>query len=137
MNSDIKKVQLKGHTSSILCLAHTSSSLSSTIITSSSSSSSKSSSKRKRKIKTTSTPPPPPPPKDILPLLPCALLSGSEDGTARLWDLKTRKASLCMVPPVTKGGEEDLGGVSSVAFEPICGEDFVTREKEESRPYSV
>eukprot|EP00957_Ditylum_brightwellii_P079082 6014523-Ditylum_brightwellii.AAC.1 len=132
MNSDIKKVQLKGHTSSILCLAHTSSSLSSTIITSSSSS--KSSSKRKRKIKTTSTPPPP---KDILPLLPCALLSGSEDGTARLWDLKTRKASLCMVPPVTEGGEEDLGGVSSVAFEPICGEDFVNREKEESRPYSV
>ena len=33
---------------------------------------------------------------------PSLLLSGSEDGTARLWDLRTRRTSVCMVVP--RGG---------------------------------
>ena len=45
---------------------------------------------------------------------PSLLLSGSEDGTARLWDLRSRKSVLCMVMPPNEEGND----VTSVAFHP-------------------
>ncbi|KAL3805968.1 hypothetical protein ACHAW5_002504 [Stephanodiscus triporus] len=59
---------------------------------------------------------------------PSLLLSGSEDGTARLWDLRTRRTSVCMVVPrggAGGGGDDDDdydAGVSCVAFHPSIGE---------------
>ena len=41
---------------------------------------------------------------------PCLLLSGSEDGTARLWDMRTRRTSLCMIVPRGGGGVGGGGG---------------------------
>ncbi|KAL7531084.1 hypothetical protein ACHAWF_003625 [Thalassiosira exigua] len=49
----------------------------------------------------------------------CLLLSGSEDGTARLWDLRSRKAALCVVVPRSDDGSR--GEVTSVAFHPTVG----------------
>ena len=46
---------------------------------------------------------------------PSLLLSGSEDGTARLWDLRTRKTSICMVIP--QNGV-DSNEITSVSFHP-------------------
>lgn len=46
---------------------------------------------------------------------PSLLLSGSEDGTARLWDLRTRKTAYCIVIPKEEG---ELSEVTSVAFHP-------------------
>ncbi|KAL3778117.1 hypothetical protein ACHAW5_008946 [Stephanodiscus triporus] len=58
---------------------------------------------------------------------PSLLLSGSEDGTARLWDLRTRRTSVCMVVPAAARGRRDDdddydAGVSCVAFHPSIGE---------------
>lgn len=44
------------------------------------------------------------------------LLSGSEDGTARLWDLRTQKTAYCMVLPRLE--ESEAVEVTSVAFHP-------------------
>ena len=70
----LQKRTLKGHKKAVLCLAHSSERLSyynnnNTAPTSSTSNN------------------------------PNLLLSGSEDGTARLWDLRTRKTSICMELP--------------------------------------
>ena len=51
---------------------------------------------------------------------PSLLLSGSEDGTARLWDLRTRKAAYCIVAPVIENEPND---VTAVAFHPSIIED--------------
>lgn len=47
---------------------------------------------------------------------PSLLLSGSEDGTARLWDLRTNKSVYCMILPKKDAGE--VLEVTSVAFHP-------------------
>lgn len=49
---------------------------------------------------------------------PCCLLSGSEDGSIRLWDLRSNppRTSLCMLTP-------DRQEVTSVAFHPIATND--------------
>lgn len=45
---------------------------------------------------------------------PCLLLSGSEDGTARLWDLRSRRTSLCMIIPTTSStGSSSSNGTKS------------------------
>ena len=52
------------------------------------------------------------------------LLSGSSDGTIRLWDLRTRKTSICVHVP--KNAETVFGGgneVTSVAFHPLLEDD--------------
>ena len=54
---------------------------------------------------------------------PSLLLSGSEDGTARLWDLRTRKTSLCMVLPNNDDDVSDGNEVTSVAFHPSIVEE--------------
>ncbi len=46
---------------------------------------------------------------------PNLLLSGSEDGTARLWDLRMRKTAYCMIVPTKENEPND---VTSVAFHP-------------------
>ena len=46
---------------------------------------------------------------------PNLLLSGSEDGTARLWDLRMRKTAYCMIVPSKENEHND---VTSVAFHP-------------------
>ena len=45
---------------------------------------------------------------------PSLLLSGSEDGTARLWDLRTRKTAYCMIVPKI----DETNDVTAVAFHP-------------------
>lgn len=52
------------------------------------------------------------------------LLSGSEDGTARLWDLRMRKTAFCMIVP-SKGSEPK--DVTSVAFHPSLLEETAQR----------
>ena len=47
---------------------------------------------------------------------PSLLLSGSSDGTARLWDLRTQRAASCIVAPVDDCGDSDI---TSVAFHPL------------------
>eukprot|EP00569_Conticribra_weissflogii_P002598 CAMPEP_0171330598 /NCGR_PEP_ID=MMETSP0878-20121228/2120_1 /TAXON_ID=67004 /ORGANISM="Thalassiosira weissflogii, Strain CCMP1336" /LENGTH=558 /DNA_ID=CAMNT_0011830939 /DNA_START=82 /DNA_END=1755 /DNA_ORIENTATION=- len=49
---------------------------------------------------------------------PTLLLSGSEDGTARLWDLRMKRASYCMMIPRDKRG--GVPEVTSVAFHPCA-----------------
>ncbi len=46
---------------------------------------------------------------------PNLLLSGSEDGTARLWDLRTRKTAYCIIVPTIENEPND---VTAVAFHP-------------------
>lgn len=46
---------------------------------------------------------------------PSLLLSGSEDGTARLWDLRTRKTAYCIIVPTIENEPND---VTAVAFHP-------------------
>jgi len=50
------------------------------------------------------------------------LLSGSEDGTARLWDLKSSyRASLCIVAPTPSDSSDNGKEVTAVSFCPILG----------------
>jgi len=69
----LQKRTLKGHKKAVLCLAHSSERLSYYNNNNTNSSSTNQN--------------------------PNLLLSGSEDGTARLWDLRTRKTSICMELP--------------------------------------
>jgi len=53
---------------------------------------------------------------------PSCLLSGSEDGTARLWDLRcSTRASICIISPkvLDEQGKEEDRDVNSVAFHPL------------------
>lgn len=97
--------KLHGHREPILCLAHSSHSSSSHSSISSS-------------ILTSSPPPP------------CCLLSGSEDGTMRCWDLRSSKASLCILSPQKQQQQQNNNTVdttagtteiTSVAFYPSWG----------------
>jgi WD40 repeat protein len=51
---------------------------------------------------------------------PSLLLSGSEDGTARLWDLRMRKTAYCIIVPTIENEPND---VTAVAFHPSIIED--------------
>eukprot|EP00978_Attheya_sp_CCMP212_P043887 scaffold294151_cov71-Attheya_sp.AAC.2 len=75
---DIRQVQLKGHSSSVTCLALHNTSTTTTTTTS-------------------------------------VLLSGSEDGTARLWDLRQQRASLCILMNHTNNSSSEI---TSVSFDP-------------------
>lgn len=60
------------------------------------------------------------------------LLSGSNDGTARLWDLRTQRAASCIIAPVDDGGDSD---VASVAFHPLSLT-LTTTSSSTSNPYA-
>ena len=89
---ELTKALLKGHRGPVTCLAHSSSIADGRPVAASSRSS--------------AAPQPQPP----------SLLSGSSDGTARLWDLRTQRAALCIVAPVDADGDSDI---TSVAFHPL------------------
>ena len=74
----LQKRTLKGHKKAVLCLAHSSERLSYYNNNNNAATSSSSTTTNQN---------------------PNLLLSGSEDGTARLWDLRTRKTSICMELP--------------------------------------
>lgn len=61
---------------------------------------------------------------------PSLLLSGSSDGTARLWDLRTQRAVSCIIAPADDGGDSD---VTSVAFHPLS---TATTTSSTSNPYA-
>ncbi|KAL9178539.1 hypothetical protein ACHAXT_001877 [Thalassiosira profunda] len=89
----LQKRTLKGHRGQVLCLAH--------------------SSERRAHYASTSD-------GDVRQRHhPSLLLSGSEDGTARLWDLRTRRTAICMALPST---EEDTE-VTAVGFHPSISEE--------------
>ena len=90
---ELTKALLKGHRGPVTCLAHSSSIADGRPVAASSRSS--------------TAPAQPQPP---------SLLSGSSDGTARLWDLRTQRAALCIVAPVDADGDSDI---TSVAFHPL------------------
>mmetsp|Transcript_26957 Transcript_26957/g.58926 ORF Transcript_26957/g.58926 Transcript_26957/m.58926 type:complete len:457 (-) Transcript_26957:27-1397(-) len=54
----------------------------------------------------------------------CYLLSGSDDGTARLWDLRSQRAALCILAPACEDGTKE---VTSVAFHPAGGDSIDTK----------
>jgi len=56
---------------------------------------------------------------------PGLLLSGSEDGTARLWDLRVRKTAYCIIVPAIENEPND---VTAVAFHPSIVEDGQSEE---------
>ena len=61
---------------------------------------------------------------------PCCLLSGSQDGTTRLWDLRSSsRAALCILAPSTCAVKD----VTAVGFRPIMGNRF----KEEGRDLTL
>lgn len=63
---------------------------------------------------------------------PTLLLSGSEDGTARLWDLRMKRASYCMMIPRDEGG--GVPEVTSVAFHPCA---LQGNEHEDKSPNTI
>jgi len=68
----------------------------------------------------------------------CCLLSGSEDGTARLWDLKSSsRASLCIVAPSSSDSLTDGREVTAVSFHPILGSGGGSDEGNPSYPFTV
>ncbi|KAL7517200.1 hypothetical protein ACHAWX_002141 [Stephanocyclus meneghinianus] len=97
----LQKRVLKGHQKAVLCLAHSSERLAYC--------STPKSTKRATEILDGSDAP-------VTELLPSLLLSGAEDGTARLWDLRIGKTAYCMIVPRTEVGE--TLEVTSVAFHP-------------------
>jgi len=91
----VHKYELKGHKASVTCLAHSS------IVPQKNGLKAGNSAHGKTTVNST------------LPA-PCCLLSGSEDGSIRLWDLRSNpsQASLCVLSPKRQE-------VTSVAFHPI------------------
>jgi len=94
----LQKRTLKGHKKAVLCLAHSSERLSYYNNNNNATTSSSPSTNQN----------------------PNLLLSGSEDGTARLLDLRTRKTSICMELP--RINAVDRNEVVSVAFHPSINE---------------
>jgi len=99
----LTKALLKGHRGQVNCIAHSSSVAESRPPANSSS----------RGIKKAS-PAASPSPQRPEPA-PSLLLSGSSDGTARLWDLRMQRAALCIIAPGDDNGDSD---VTSVTFHP-------------------
>ncbi|KAL3804671.1 hypothetical protein HJC23_008486 [Cyclotella cryptica] len=97
----LQKRKLKGHQKAVLCLAHSAERLAYCPA--------RKSTKEAKELSDSSDAP-------ITTAHPSLLLSGSEDGTARLWDLRVRKTAYCMVVPRTEEGE--TLEVTSVAFHP-------------------
>ena len=103
---NFQKHTLKGHRKQVLCLAHSSERLayySDTKRRSCASCKNYNSNQRYRQHQH-----------------PSLLLSGSEDGTARLWDLRMGKTSFCMIIPQD---DDCVPEVTSVAFHPSVVED--------------
>ncbi len=99
----VTKLQLSGHKGPVTCLDH----------------SSKRPTTNKAKINTGSS------------VSPCCLLSGSEDGTTRLWDLRSStRASVCIIH-----GQE----VTSVGFHPIFddGNDQLNQLSKGQYPFTM
>lgn len=99
----VQKYELKGHKAPVTCLAHSSS-----VPQHKKSLKTGNSAHDKKSSTNPSTP------------SPCCLLSGSEDGSIRLWDLRSNpsRASLCIVSPKRQE-------VTSVAFHPIMYNDLI------------
>jgi len=83
----LQKRVLRGHCAPVLCLAHSS----------------------ERPVVTS--------PGRPLPDRPDLLLSGSADGTARLWDSRAGRAALCVAVP--SNGDGSAAEVAAVAFHPL------------------
>lgn len=112
----IQKRTLKGHRKPVLCLAHSSERLAyypNNSVNGNDDGTSPTSSSDDRQS-------------------PNLLLSGSEDGTARLWDLRTRRTGLCMVMPRGAGGDDGDCEVTSVAFHPSTSIAEVSTRKDSS-----
>jgi len=113
----LQKRKLKGHKKAALCLAHSSERLAYC--------STPKSTKRATEILDGSDVP-------VTQFPPSLLLSGAEDGTARLWDLRIGKTAYCMIVPRTEVGE--TLEVTSVAFHPsvvdVTGEGMGNSETE-------
>ena len=114
----LTKALLKGHRGPVNCLAHSSSVAESR---SGATSSSRAGSSKSR-ASPSSQPTAP---------APSLLLSGSSDGTARLWDLRTQRAASCIIAPADDGGDSD---VTSVAFHPLST--ATTTSSSTSNPYA-
>jgi len=102
----VQQFQLTGHQGPVTCLAHSSNAQQGVKTT-----------KIKKKQHANNT------------KLPCCLLSGSEDGTVRLWDFRSNpsRASLCILSP---NKQEEI---TSVAFHPTFDDD----ETENAYPFTV
>mmetsp|Transcript_8039 Transcript_8039/g.11490 ORF Transcript_8039/g.11490 Transcript_8039/m.11490 type:complete len:500 (-) Transcript_8039:61-1560(-) len=116
-NGEIHQQKLKGHSAAVLCLAHSSSSIVRQSRVKKGCSHTNNNTTRNKKHSTSSSSFSPS--SSSASSLPCCLLSGSEDGTARLWDLRiSMRASLCIVSPSSI--DVSLGkDVTSVSFHPI------------------
>lgn len=112
-NDEILKVNLKGHRAPVISLAHTS---------------------ENRKTKRNR-----PNDNDDKTQQRCScLLSGSEDGTARLWDLRSSsRAALCIVAPFSSDSSVDGREVTAVSFHPILGSGGESSDEGSTYPFTV
>ncbi len=115
-NIMVQASKLKGHKSPVLSLAHSSDIVSSVIYQ-----------RTKKKAKTKQQ-------GQGSSLFLCHLLSGDENGTTRLWDLRcnTKRASHCLIAP-NNGDERD---VTAVGFHPLADIGNINSETE-SCPFTM